>query len=143
MQYPAQQQQYGGMSRPAYQAGGWNNRVRPVSSIDEVRAASIDFDGSVFYFPDLANKKIYTKQINMDGTAQINMYELQAMPKEEQLTQMDLNNFITRNEFEEAMNQVKKYLENFALASKEPAAAGTQKTEEKKVDVPKSRSFDF
>ena len=37
MQYPAQQQQYGGMSRPAYQAGGWNNRVRPVSSIDEVR----------------------------------------------------------------------------------------------------------
>lgn len=57
------------MARPTYQTGGWNNRVRPVSSIDEVRAASIDFDGSVFYFPDLANKKIYTKQINMDGTA--------------------------------------------------------------------------
>ena len=40
---------------------------RPVSSIDEARATSIDFDGSVFYFPDLANKCIYTKQINLDG----------------------------------------------------------------------------
>lgn len=29
---------------------------RPVSSIDEARASTIDFDGSVFYFPDLANK---------------------------------------------------------------------------------------
>jgi hypothetical protein len=52
-----------------YQPNGWNNRIRPVSSIEEVRAASIDFDGSVFYFSDLANKRIYTKQINLDGTA--------------------------------------------------------------------------
>ena len=42
---------------------------RPVSSIEEVKATSIDFDGSVFFFPDLANKKIYTKQINLDGTS--------------------------------------------------------------------------
>ena len=25
---------------------------KPVTSLDEVRAASIDFDGSIFYFPD-------------------------------------------------------------------------------------------
>jgi len=42
---------------------------KPVSSIEEARATSIDFDGSIFFFPDLANKKIYTKQINIDGTA--------------------------------------------------------------------------
>lgn len=46
---------------------------RPVSSIDEARATSIDFDGSVFYFPDLANKCIYTKQINLDGTTGLSM----------------------------------------------------------------------
>ena len=143
MQYPAQQQQYGGMSRPTYQAGGWNNRVRPVSSIDEVRAASIDFDGSVFYFPDLANKKIYTKQINMDGTAQLNMYELQEMPISEQQTQMDPNNFITRVEFEDTINWVKKYLEDFASASRESAVAGVQMSEETKAEVPKPRSFNF
>ena len=34
---------------------------RPVASLEEARAMSIDFDGSVFFFPDLANKKIYTK----------------------------------------------------------------------------------
>lgn len=49
---------------------------RPVSSIEEVKATSIDFDGSVFFFPDLANKKIYTKQINLDGTSTLNVYEL-------------------------------------------------------------------
>jgi hypothetical protein len=41
--------------------------VRPVSSIEEVRASPIEFDGSIFYFSDIANKKIYTKFVNMDG----------------------------------------------------------------------------
>lgn len=68
---------------------------RPVSSLDEVRATSVDFDGSVFFFPDLANKRIYTKQINMDGTASLNMYELKNMP-------IDANNtnYVTHEEFE-------------------------------------------
>ena len=47
---------------------------RPVSSLEEVRAAAVDFDGSVSFFPDLANGKIYTKQCNIDGTASLNMY---------------------------------------------------------------------
>ena len=107
MQYPAQQQQYGGMSRPAYQAGGWNNRVRPVSSIDEVRAASIDFDGSVFYFPDLANKKIYTKQINMDGTATLRVYELSELPNVTSETTLNTNeNLVTRDEFQKVVNSL-------------------------------------
>ena len=70
---------------------------RPVSSLEEVRATSIDFDGSIFYFPDLADKRIYTKQINMDGTASLNMYELKPVPKE------TVNDYITRAEFEEAI----------------------------------------
>jgi hypothetical protein len=49
---------------------------RPVVSIDEARAAQIDLDGSLYVFPDLGNKKIYTKQINMDGTATFNVFEL-------------------------------------------------------------------
>jgi hypothetical protein len=53
---------------------------RPVASFEEARASMIEFDGSIFYFPDLANKCIYTKQINMDGTALINVYELKAIP---------------------------------------------------------------
>ena len=77
---------------------------RPVSSIDEARASSIDFDGSVFYFPDLANKRIYTKQINMDGTATLLMYELKEIPNVEQ------PNFVTREEFENTIVQLKNLL---------------------------------
>lgn len=140
IQYPSQQQ-YGGVPRPAYtQTGGWNNRIRPVSSIEEVKAASIDFDGSVFYFSDLANKKIYTKQINLDGTAQLNMYELKEMPIMDQPAIVDVSNFITREEFEGAMNQLKNYL----------IAPGNGNTETSVVtepvkQVPKKeqRSFDF
>lgn len=78
---------------------------RPVSSIDEARASLIDFDGSVFYFPDLANRKIYTKQINPDGTATLNMYELKEIPMAVQQTN---NNYITREEFEKAIAELKK-----------------------------------
>lgn len=66
---------------------------RPVSSLEEAKAATIDFDGTVFFFPDLANKKIYTKQINVDGTASLNMYEFKEIPKES-------NVYVTRQEFD-------------------------------------------
>lgn len=49
---------------------------RPVTSIDEAKASMIDLDGSVFVFPDYGNNKIYTKQINLDGTATIKTYTL-------------------------------------------------------------------
>ena len=140
MQYPTQQQQvqYGGNTRPVYQQNGWNNRIRPVSSIEEVRAASIDFDGSVFYFSDLANKRIYTKQINLDGTAQLNMYELKETPIAAAAQPVDTSNFVTRNEFEEVMNRVKNYLDSLSIEKTEPAAANAPVNQE-----PVKRSFDF
>ena len=75
---------------------------RPVSSLEEVRAASIDFDGSIFYFPDLANKRIYTKQINMDGTAALNMYELKEIKEEikEGFVLPPIENFVTKDELQ-------------------------------------------
>lgn len=138
MQYPGQQQ-FNGMPRPNnYQAGGWNNRIRPVSSIEEVKAASIDFDGSVFYFSDLANKKIYTKQIGLDGTAQLNMYELKEIPVAEQPIAVDTSNFITRGEFEEVVNRLKNYLIASTNENTAPAAASEPSNRPKE-----GRSFDF
>lgn len=78
------------------------NRIRPVSSFEEVKAASIDFDGSIFYFPDLAHKRIYTKYINIDGLAAFDMYELKEMPSQ----QVDTSQFITREEFERAIKEL-------------------------------------
>ena len=77
---------------------------RPVSSLEEARATSIDFDGSVFYFPDLANRRIYTKQINMDGTATLNVYEFKELP--DPTTQ----NYITREEFNSTIEQLRNAL---------------------------------
>lgn len=84
---------------------------RLVSSFEEARATSIDFDGSIFYFPDLANKKIYTKQINVDGTATLNVYELKE-PKEDNRSGQDTVNlqFVTREEFEKALVSIKEFL---------------------------------
>lgn len=77
---------------------------RPVSSIDEVKAAQIDFDGSIFIFPDAANKKIYTKQINLDGTASLNTYTLEIKNTTE-------NSYVTKDEFNQALAEVKNMIE--------------------------------
>ena len=103
--YPPQQMGY----RPQY---SWvqpttqtQPQVRLVSSIEEVKACPIDFDGSIFYFSDIANKKIYTKFINMDGTATINLYELKELSD-----QNSASSYVTREEFEQVVNQLKEMM---------------------------------
>lgn len=82
---------------------------RFVSSFDEAKASQIDFDGSMFVFPDVANKRIYTKQINMDGTASLNMYVLsENIPTTPQMT----NDFVTRNEFSTVIEEIKTLIES-------------------------------
>jgi hypothetical protein len=119
--YTYPQQQY---TVPVYrqqqQPNFWVNtnpipQVRPVSSVEEVRACPIEFDGSVFYFPDIANKKIYTKFINMDGTVAINLYELKDLTT---ITEqpIDTSMFVTRPEFENAMSELKKVFEESNIA---------------------------
>ena len=84
---------------------------RLVASLEEARATSIDFDGSVFYFPDLANKRIYTKQINMDGTASLCIYELREYPiqKEESgQSTPSVEKFVTREEFERVLAELRQ-----------------------------------
>ena len=95
--YSNMQQQ---MVRPAYPSSGlYSNRIRPVSSLEEARASVIDFDGSVFYFPDAANKRIYTKQINLDGTSLLNMYVLQEIP-----TTPQPDTYVSKDEFQQTVS---------------------------------------
>ena len=51
-------------------------KCRAVTSIDEAKASMIDLDGSINVFTDIGNKKIYTKQMNLDGTATLKTYVL-------------------------------------------------------------------
>ena len=104
-----QQPQYQ-VNRPIYQPmmqqPYMGIKGRPVASIEEARASIIDFDGSIFYFPDLANKRIYTKQINMDGTALLNMYELKEIPIE--TSPINTQEYITREEFEAVIQSLRQ-----------------------------------
>ena len=111
------------LAQPSQQLKG-----RPVTSIEEVKGSMIEFDGSVFYFPDLANKRIYTKQINLDGTSTINMYELKPIPQQQVINSSD---YITREEFETALMQ----LQQEAKKIKEPAATEVQSAH-KQDDTP-------
>lgn len=77
---------------------------RPVASLDEVRAIPVDFDGSVFYFPDLANGKIYTKQINQDGTSSLFMYEKKEIPD------ATYQSYVTKEELNQILMELKNSL---------------------------------
>ena len=113
--YPQSQPQQVSQQQPIYQMSSYRQappqtglKGRLVSSLEEARATSIDFDGSVFYFPDMANKRIYTKQINMDGTATLCVYELREMPiqREDSAFAPSVDKFVTREEFERVLQQL-------------------------------------
>lgn len=123
--YPQQQQsQYAAAAymQPQMQLAAQTPALkgRPVSSLDEVRAAQIDFDGSLFIFPDIANKCIYTKQISATGTAVLNKYNLleEAQPV--------VPNYVTKEELEDIVTELKN----------EIAAAGQSTSVEPKASQP-------
>lgn len=84
----AQYPQFAGQSGMGYpQQSGYANpqaqspmpliiKGRPVSNEEEANAAMIDFDGSLFVFPDRAHGKIYTKQLGLDGNIVFTRYSL-------------------------------------------------------------------
>ncbi len=69
-------------------------KCRPVSSRDEARAYQIDLDGSLWVFTDVGNGKIYTKQVNNDGTASFKTY---AFAEDEKPYSSD--EYVTKEEF--------------------------------------------
>ena len=82
---------------------------RPVSSYDEAKASMIDMDGSMFVFPDIANKRIYTKQIMLDGSAELKVYALveQTQPTE---TKQNNEQYVLRTDFDKAMGTIKSQI---------------------------------
>ena len=94
-------------------------KCRPVSSKDEARAYQIDLDGSLWVFTDVGNGKIYTKQINNDGTATFKTY---VFTEDENPYS---NQYVTKDEFNKVIQAL--------MASIQPQAP--QQAEEKKAVV--------
>jgi hypothetical protein len=99
-----------------------------VSGLEEVRAAAVDFDGTVSFFPDLANGKIYTKQCNVDGTAALNMYELKEIPVN---PSSNPTAYVTREEFNSTMTALKQFLAQANIVTESP-----DQTRQKQTSTP-------
>ena len=77
-------------------------KCRPVSSKEQARAFQIDLDGSLWVFTDVGNEKIYTKQINNDGTATFHTY---ALAKDEEIS-YNSNQYVTKDEFNKVIQSL-------------------------------------
>ena len=93
-------------------------KCRPVSSMQEAMAFQIDLDGSLWVFPNVANGKIYTKQINNDGTACFNTYTLT-----KNQTPYSTGNYVTKEEFNSVIQGI--------MAAIHPQNVNSSPTQEK------------
>ncbi len=87
---------------------------RPVSNEEEANAAMIDFDGSLFVFPDRAHGKIYTKQLGLDGNIIFCRYAMEqptpmAQPQQSP-TGFDPNTYATKDELLKGLEEIRSYL---------------------------------
>ena len=124
-QFPIQR--YSGLEQQGIPQGFLKGR--PVSSIEEARVAQIDFDGSLNVFTDIANKKIYTKQINMDGTSNFNTYCLAAPePEKPAAPAINLDEYVTKNELNTLLSQLTSTIAAIEqrIQKKENAEAGSK-----------------
>ena len=91
-------------------------KCRPVSSKEEARAMQIDLDGSLWVFTDIGNQKIYTKQINNDGTATFKTYTLAADENPYVAPE-----YVTKDEFQ-------RVIQNLMAAISSPSSQNGQDT---------------
>lgn len=82
---------------------------RPVSGLEEARASMIDLDGSMYVFTDVANKRIYTKQILLDGTAELKTYVLEEQKQAQAQTNTN-SSYVLQQDFEEAIEILTKQI---------------------------------
>ena len=120
---PTQNYYYQPTSQPRQTLVGLKGRTVP--GLEEVRAAAVDFDGTISFFPDLANGKIYTKQCNVDGTASLNMYEIKEIPTSPKINS---NEYVTRDEFNQAMAALKTVLAQANLVTESSDQTQPQQT---------------
>lgn len=111
-----QEQAYPGLIGNMYQQGSVQPQQaikgRPVSSYDEAKASMIDLDGSLFVFPDVANKRIYTKQIMLDGSADFRVYVLQEQGSSDvkQEQEMEQGAYVLKKDFDKVVSDFKKQI---------------------------------
>ena len=123
-QYPYGVNNYSNiLTKQSYQNFQQNQflKCRPVSSKQEAMAFQIDLDGSLWVFTDVGNDKIYTKQINNDGTASFRTY---AYDKND--NPYANNQYVTREEFNKVIQALMAATQ---VQPSQPPASASNKTQ--------------
>lgn len=102
-QYPQQPQ----MQAPQPQTP--QNIIRPVTSLEEVRSITPNFDGSKMYFEDVTSGKVYIKYLGMNGLPVTDIFEKSVAPAVSENTTVNTGDFVSKTEFEELRNKVSQY----------------------------------
>lgn len=95
--------------------------VIPVGGIEEVKAYPTDFSGATTYFTDIANNKIYTKQLELNGASSIKVYKLDKTPSsnlQEDKEGVSTEEYKTLTKRVEEMENKIKYYEKFLGGNK-------------------------
>lgn len=87
---------------------------RPVSNEEEANAAMIDFDGSLFVFPDKAHGKIYTKQLGLDGNIIFLKYSLESRGQSENgqntasamVSGQDMSEYVKKDDLNQKLSEI-------------------------------------
>lgn len=103
-QYQQPQQQY---QQPMQQAPA-GNVIKPVTSLEEVRGITPNFDGSKMYFEDVASKKLYIKYIDLNGLPITQIYSLDTKPAPT-TTETVSGDFVSKEEFNNLKAEIEQY----------------------------------
>lgn len=88
-----------------------------VSCEDEARKAVIDFDGSIYVFPDFSHGVIHTKQINtVDYSAVFKTYKIEEQAQVS-AQPMDLSGYVPKSDFDRLVQDVVRLNEIVAQLS--------------------------
>ena len=80
------------------------NFIKPVTSIEEVRGVTPNFDGSKLYFEDVTNNKMYVKYLGFNGLPIMEVFS-----KDENSTSEATNSFVSKEEFEQLRAKMEQY----------------------------------
>ena len=125
-----QQQAYRSMpSQPAMPMYGIKGR--PVTNIEEARAAQIDFDGSTSYFPCPAERKIFAKGLDLNGNPVFEVYQLVTGNVQQQPAYVESSAFMALQQrveqLEAALKGANNNVQSYAVNAnnEQPQSAGT------------------
>ena len=106
-QQQMQQQQFQMQQQAQQQQMQPQPQVRPVTSIEEVRAISPNFDGSKQYFEDVTNNKMYIKYMDLNGLPITKVFSIDnTPPKENNISNVD---YVSKEEFNSLRVKMEQY----------------------------------